>query len=205
MLATLPQRHAAKSPTLLRAVSWALSIDTEMSIENRVLTSYKHFFENDIENALIQISITIDAFSKKRYKIKKVGQRITAFLAENMETISLIGTSGFLRAPGMTFPDGDLEVIIYKSVRCSLLHEAEVANKLKFIKGHEFIILSDKFELNQNFVFGVILSIVVGDTDKILKLDKLPSFYFNNKSICIKDIHGNKQALFDLMSSAKNA
>lgn len=176
-----------------------------MSIENRIATAYKHFFDDDIENALIQLSIAVDAYAKKKYKIKKVGQRIKTLLNDNMEVISLVGTMGYLKAPSLTFPDGKLESILYESVRCSLLHEAEVSERIEFIKGNQLFVVSDKLGLNENFVLGLLISIIVDDEDKILNLREIPDITFRDKQIKIADIHGNRKALFDSMSRARSA
>ncbi len=176
-----------------------------MSIENRLLTAYKHFFEDDVENALIQVSIAIDAYSKKKYSIKRVADRIKKFLNENMEVISIFGTNGFIRSGGFKFAQGDLTTILYKSVRCSLLHEAQLADHLSFIKGSELFVFSDKLTLNQNFVLALILSIIVDDEVKSLNISKIPNFTFKDRLINIDEIHGDKNAWFKAVSNSGTA
>jgi len=168
-----------------------------MSIEDRIKTAYRHFVEGDVENALIQTSIAVDAFSKKKYPGLKVGQRIKTFLRHNTDIIAATGTHGFSNAPRMGFPDGSLESILYKSVRCCLLHEGELSESIRFVKGPAFIVISDRLELNQDFILGLILAIIVDDSSRTLNVEDIGEFTCGARRISIAKLQGNRQQFFE--------
>jgi hypothetical protein len=106
-----------------------------MSIANRVKKAEEDHAKGDYENALIQALIAVAATSKKRYPNAGDAQAFTQFLKDDFlkkiqPNISILGGGLKVLYEGKLV---DIEPILYKYVRCYLLHEAEIAPKLRIL------------------------------------------------------------------------
>ena len=111
-----------------------------MSIGNRIDEAYIKLVSNDLENSLIQLSIAIDATAKKKYNgEKKVGKRVRTFVEEYEDLITHFSMAGQLRifaGGGISYGDkGSLGDVVYKSIRCAILHEADLSQQVVFKAG----------------------------------------------------------------------
>lgn len=60
-----------------------------MSTADRVLECINKYNANELDNALIQLCITLDVTAKKEYpRVKKVGVRFKAFVKANQDIIT---------------------------------------------------------------------------------------------------------------------
>ena len=117
-----------------------------MAIRDRVKEAIDKLNLNDPINALIQVSIAIDATGKKEYPGKKTSFRCKKFLVENRGFISRVAF-GKLEVQGpMLFPVKTskgtksvrtLEEVLYHLVRCSLLHEGDLSNQVEITSRNE--------------------------------------------------------------------
>jgi hypothetical protein len=106
-----------------------------MSIAARLRKAESDLAMGDFENALIQSLIAIAAMSKLRYPNAQDGKAFKAFLKDEFlkniqPNISIIG--GYLKVQ-ISDEVLTIEDILYRHVRCHLLHEAQLSPQLCFI------------------------------------------------------------------------
>jgi hypothetical protein len=132
-----------------------------MSISDRVIECINKYNANDLDNALIQICIALDGTAKKEYpRIKKVGERFKTFVKANQDIISFFTFNSNIIID-CQFGEYTIEQLIYKVLRCGLLHEGEVPEMLKFTKPGQPITISDKqWCLPKIFIFGTLLAVI---------------------------------------------
>ena len=94
-----------------------------MGISKKLELAYKNYLNEDYEEALSQLSIAVDATAKRESYVKSGnGERYKSFLTDNIQIITYLITG--VRLNGLQLGKKSLEEILYKSVRCKLLHEA---------------------------------------------------------------------------------
>jgi len=135
-----------------------------VAISDRIEKAILDLSINDYENALVQISIAIDATGKKIKPKSKVGIRCRSFINENHSFIYHVAMGGSLKIHSegkILYGElGDLGQILYKSVRCALLHEADISKTIIFKNGFALGQRNGKFIITTNMLFGLILAIV---------------------------------------------
>lgn len=114
-----------------------------MSIGKRISEALIKLDKKDFEGALIPICIAIAATSTKEYPtLKSDNEKYKAFLCNNFDIITSAGM-GIVMKAGVSFKFTDpsirhprvnghatLDEILSHSVRCNLLHEAELDEKI---------------------------------------------------------------------------
>lgn len=134
------------------------------TISRRISTSIKNFIESDFENALIQVCIAIDATARKKGYGKKNAKRIKKFIGYNEAFIYKIATSGALILSGGSFQiqGKKMPEIIYKLIRCTLLHGDELENYVLIKEGNNQIgIEGEKIIINTGHIFALILTVIL--------------------------------------------
>jgi len=106
-----------------------------MSISARLRKAESDLATGDFENALIQSLIAVAAMSKLRYPNAQDGKAFKEFLKDEFlkklqPNISIIGGYLKMQIGGETLT---IEDVLYKHVRCHLLHEAELSPQLCFV------------------------------------------------------------------------
>jgi hypothetical protein len=132
-----------------------------MSVSDRITECAAKYGANDLDNALIQICIALDATAKKEHpKIKNVGERFKAFIKSNQDIITFFAfnTNIFIDCQ---FGEYTVEKFIYKILRCGLLHEGDVPSMLKFTQPGEATTISNRqWQLPKTFIFGTMLAVI---------------------------------------------
>lgn len=109
-----------------------------MAVSDRVQEALVKIKKHDIDNALIQLSIAIDATAKKMYPHRKNAQRIKGFLQAKRSFIWWCLLNGIPNANGefcLSFANKGyvpIEDIMYKYIRCSVLHEGKIPDNITF-------------------------------------------------------------------------
>jgi len=166
-----------------------------MSIGNRIDEAYIKLVGDDLENSLVQLSIAIDATAKKKFDgEKKVGKRIRRFIMEYEDLIIHLSMAGMVR---IITPDGvsygekeKLGDVIYKSIRCALLHEADISDKVVFRKGPTMGMDEEKFIVTDQLLWAFILIIIGDQTNLDQNLKKNHQMIFNGKSLHLNQLWG---------------
>lgn len=168
-----------------------------MTIANRVDEAFAKLRMNDLENALIQISIAVDATAKKANPPKMgVGNRCRKFISSNEDFIYYFTLSGMFRVG----PQGTVNFgknirfgeILYESVRCSLLHEGDISQKVAFTEaltlGHD---PSGKFLINKNMLLGLLFAVISDPVNQHEKLKSDIVIDYNGVPLFINQLWGN--------------
>jgi len=167
-----------------------------MSIGNRIDEAYIKVSLNDLENALIQLSIAIDATAKKKFNgEKKVGKRIRLFIDEYEDLITHFSMAGQLRIfakEGTLYGDkGSLGDVVYKSIRCALLHEADISDQVVFRNGQIQGMDNGKFIVTDQLLWGLLLILIGDQVNSKQKLKQQHKMNFNGVVLELNDLWGN--------------
>ena len=158
----LTRRPACYIPRDTQLCTYRVKVRSEflVSIADRVFESIKKYELGDLENALIQLCIAVDATSKREFPgTKKVGDRFRAFVRSNLDivTFSMFGDC----VPMFKVGEHSMEAFIYKVLRCGLLHEGELSERFKFVEIGELIAIgANKWRVPKTFLFGLTLAVV---------------------------------------------
>lgn len=140
-----------------------------MAIADRVDEALVKLEGSDLENATIQLAIAIDATGKRRDAASKSGDRSQAFIRENESFIFHMMMEGRLKIVarnGVSFGEkGDLAQVLYKTIRCALLHEADLFKVAVFQTGPVMGNQDGKFVVTNNLLCGLLLAIVADPTN----------------------------------------
>jgi len=142
-----------------------------MSIGNRIDEAIVKLISHDYENALVQISIAIDATAKKKFNNeKKVGLRIRKFINQHESIIthfSMLGSFKIECKGNVIYGDkGSIGNIAYKSIRCALLHEGDVSKNITFKEGVTMGMENNKYIVTDNMLWGLVLILVGEEVNK---------------------------------------
>ena len=167
-----------------------------MSIGNRVDEAYLKLISGDLENSLIQLSIAIDATAKKKYGNKTgVGKRVRNFISEYEDLITHLSMAGRLRLfakNGVKFGDkGSLGNVVYKSIRCSLLHEADLSDQVVFKTGPVIGMEDGKFVVTDQLLWGLLLILVGEETNTNEVMKQNHQMQFNGNNLDLNNLWGN--------------
>lgn len=160
-----------------------------MSIAAQVEEALRRLRERNYESAMIAACIALDATAKKtrsndkkkaRSSDKKdtrssneVGDRIRKFVNDNLDIITVVGLAGaILAAPGSTLrlntpgssqsstPLSELEDIIYKKLRCNLVHEASLPQNVEFTEQAFYGEKDGRFYIPVLMIYALLLAII---------------------------------------------
>lgn len=138
-----------------------------MSIQNRIRKAESDFAIGDYENSLIQVLIAVAATSKKRYPKLSDRQAFETFLANDFgPSIGIIG--GYIKI-AYRGEMHTMEHILYKFLRCNLLHEAEAPPDIVFLPPESEVFINpqgDKLRLNYSLITQLINVIKVAPENK---------------------------------------
>lgn len=145
-----------------------------MSVADRVAESLRHICEKDYESAVIAVCIALDATAREEFPHlstnKDTGKRCEEFVKANLDIITAVGFGGgILAAPGSTVclktPGksellSDLASIIYRTLRCTLIHEAKLPGGVLFTEESFYGERDGHFYIPVNMIYALLLAIV---------------------------------------------
>jgi hypothetical protein len=172
----------------------------------RIIEALEKIERNDFENALIQISIGIDIAAKNKYPSLtgsgKVGERCTKLIEEYRDFIYRFSTLGAISLAGNIkyggkFKGKTLGEILYKVIRCGLLHDGKLEHEesFVFVKGFgiggvrtsiENTKIKPGFVISNGLLLGLCLVLIENDDSYDYKeLNGFKEFVIGEKSITI--------------------
>ena len=169
----------------------------------RIIEAIEKIEKNDFENALIQISIGIDGVAKHKYPQLRTTERCIKLVDEYRDFIYRfstlgkvsIGENGNIRYAGR-FEGKTLGEIMYKVIRCGLLHEGQLPedNSLVFDIGYGIAgiriagnITEFGFLISRSLLLSLCLIIIENDNSEDYKeLDGFKEFKYEHKKIRIE-------------------
>ena len=171
-----------------------------MTIGNRIDEAIVKLSSGDMENALIQIAIAIDATAKKKYDgEKKVGKRIKTFVMAHEDYITHYQMNGRLKiitGAGIGYGDkGSLGQVVYKSLRCALLHEADISDEVVFNHGPVMGMDNGKFIVTDNLLWGLVFILIGEETNSKQRLKAAHKVQFNGTQLDLDSLWGNEKEI----------
>jgi|GEM_PF-2140951 len=169
-----------------------------MSIQDKVNTSLKYFFSGDISNSLEQCMIAADASAKKMHTTRDNKERMEKFFSEHMEIITGVGIR-MIVAKNIKFGSSQgeietLESILYKYIRCNLLHEAEISDKIIFSE-NTFACGDGKFTFPKTLPVGICFAVIACANNSSLWIRNPVGFNYLGKNINLNLLWGKKDAI----------
>jgi hypothetical protein len=169
-----------------------------VSIQDKVNNSLKHFFSGDISNSLEQCMIASDASARKMYKTLGNRERMEKFFSEYMEIITGVGIR-MIVAKGISLGSvqnetESLESILYKYIRCNLLHEAEISDKIIFSE-NTFGSVDDKFTFPKTLPVGICFAVIACPNNSSLWIRNPVGFNYLGKNINLNLLWGRKNLI----------
>jgi hypothetical protein len=172
-----------------------------------LLDGIQKWGNGDVEMAMIPISVAVDSTAKAEYpNVKRNEMRYKAFLSDNISLITFVGFGGMIRCKSSPFVGlsnyGDVETVLYKAVRCGVIHEGELASDVTF--GHGFDNSDrDCLQLPNYLACGLILAVVVSpaNTNQSLSEDLCLNLSGNlmGQSVRVNEFWGKKRELCELV------
>ena len=177
-----------------------------MAVRDRIKEAIDKLSKGDYENALIQVCIAVDATAKKEYPGKKTSHRCKKFLRKNQAFITKVGL-GLLEIHGDIFfgpsdsvdkkRDKSLEEVLYKLVRCSLLHEGKLAEEVEFTTKNIFGISREGvIILPINMIWAIILAIVGSEVNAKERLLAYSTISIGKTTIRLNELWGKKKKIY---------
>jgi hypothetical protein len=176
-----------------------------MSIESFISGSLENLNEGRCDIALALVCSCVDATATLQYPdIKQNNKKYKKFLKENMRTITTYGFPG-VSVSGIKIKcsniseikadtEGytDIENILYHIIRCSLIHQCQLDERINLVPYTHIGDFEDKFEIPNALIFGLLLSVVLAECNSRLKLDKEYILTLNKKQLNINQLWGKK-------------
>ncbi len=169
------------------------------TISKRIDTAMMHLANNDFENALIQISIAIDRTAKKKWANKGVGIRIKNFINEYETFIYQFISFGQIQLSkgGKISIQMTLDELLYKAIRCSLLHGDDIEDFINIVDTNDKIgVKNGKLIITPAYITGFMFSVIVDAKNKNEYCKSDPIFGIYGKApIKINNLWGNLVAV----------
>lgn len=165
------------------------------TIGRRINTAIDHISKKDYENALIQISITIDSTAKKKWLKDEVGSRIRKHIKAYEPLIYQFASVGGLIICGggcIVMQGKELPQIVYKLIRCALHHGDELSDKIIFKEGFNTLgVKNGKIIINTGHIYGLLFSVIVDPINCNESCESNPILFRDNQPIIINEMWGN--------------
>lgn len=174
-----------------------------MAYTDRLIEAHQKIIQGEWSNALIQICINLDMIAKKIYG-GKPGKRIKRYIRENQYALTRIALLNLEVHGDMSFQISEnrsmnFEVLIYKLVRCALLHEGELDKRIKIVKSPSIGVESDgQFILSERMIYAFFLLLVSDSQNKKIKWPETASFTAENLTYKFSEIQDNTKRLVDI-------
>ncbi len=182
-----------------------------MAIGDRVKEAIDKLNQGDPVNALIQVCIAIDSTSKKEFhgKIKRrPSLRYKAFIKKHQAFITKVAMGKLEIAGPIRFQMSESDVadyktmedILYKIVRCSLLHEGELPKQVEITNKNVLGITSEgKFLFSLNLIMALIMAVVGSEVNANQRIPDGYSVGIGNTSIDFNDLWGKRDEIHHIV------
>lgn len=178
-----------------------------MTIGARIDECMNKLSIGDAENAFIQLSIAIDGTAKRLYPGKKTSDRCKSFLRENLPFVLWSLTSGTpsqIKDLLFQFNDPDhpnqstkFEDIVYSIMRCTLLHEGEMPEKVEFVSEPYIGMLGGRMQFPTALIEALLLVVIASPANAREKVSASTSFTFGKTKVYVSEIIGNLEKTKD--------
>ena len=183
-----------------------------MAVLNNIENTIKNYASGDLQQALTNVLIAVDATSKKEYpNVAQTGARYKQFLEDNRFLIQLVSINVRMENPirfrnmhewekGKKPETLSLPEIIYLYMRCKLLHEGDLPASIEFSKAVEIKLDVDRMIFPENLVLALLLAVMVSPQHKSLSLKMEANLSLYGRQINLNEIWGKKQSILDTLN-----
>ncbi|WP_148201427.1 MULTISPECIES: hypothetical protein [Alcanivorax] len=167
------------------------------SISRRMESCIEALMEKDFEAALVHYFPALDKTAKKRRPAAKVGERIRAFLDDELEIISDIATKNIfiVNCNGVSFPEA-----IYKFGRTSIAHEGELDPRLNF-NNNSGMEIGDTWNLPPSFITGLSIAVILAPENTAERFQKDYEVAIHEERFSVNALWGQRQLIRDKMEA----
>lgn len=139
-------------------------------ISRRIEQCFTHCMEQNYEGALVNLFPALDKTAKLRYPKDGVGERIRAFLRDEMSFITAISTGSKMHQ--VMYDDLTMEQAIYKYGRTSVMHEGELDPRLKVGPEGMFSFGAEGMMIPPKYVIGLAVAVVLAPENKTERMSR---------------------------------
>ncbi len=179
-----------------------------MSIATFVDSSFALLDAGQYDSALALASAAVDATAKKLYGRRlQNNERYKRFLRDKMPIVTRYGMPGIvaggIRIKCHNIPDlktdeegyVGIEDILYHTLRCGLLHQCEIDERIEFIEETYIGDFSEKFRLPHHVVFGLLLAVISEPVNADEASESDVRLVIEGKEYAIQDLWGAQDVL----------
>lgn len=174
-----------------------------MSVGQRVQECINKIESGDAVNAFIQLAIAIDGTAKKEYPGKKTSYRCKLFLRKNLPFVLWSLTNGTpsectdikFEFSDDGYPNGytSFEDIIYKVLRCSLLHEGEMPEKVIFTNKNYIGMINGKMQFPIALIGSLLFAVIASPSNRKQSVFQSTHFVFGELKAYVNDMWGSEE------------
>lgn len=155
----------------------------------------------DAENAFIQLAIAIDGTAKLLYPGKKTSERCKKFLKDSLPFILWSLSNGTpAKTTSLSFEVSsssdsgtciEFEDLVYKVMRCSILHEGELSEKVEFVNAPYVGTLNGRVQFPLALLGSLLFAVIASPVNERQRVHESTSFIFGNTKVPVNDMLGN--------------
>ncbi len=174
-----------------------------MSIGTFVSTSLELMSEGKYDVALSLACSAVDATSAKCFPIEKSNNaRYKSFLMKNMRIVTTYGmpgmSAGGIRIKCVNIPDlntdadnmAGLEDILYHVIRCGLIHQCEIEERIEFTEQTMLGDFKGKFRIPFAIIFGLIMAVVLSKENSSETMLSPKEMIINGENVNLNSLWG---------------
>lgn len=187
-----------------------------MSVSNFISASIITSRLGKKDVALALACSAIDGTAKKLYPLeKRNNERYKNFLKSHMRIIIVFGFPGILassmRIKCRNIPDIKtdengfigIEDIIYHVIRCGLIHQCEIDDKLLLVPETSVGDFGNSFKIPENIIWGLILSAVLCEENWNERIEEKIYLSIGGKDYPVNELWGRKSSIMQLFDTPK--
>jgi hypothetical protein len=178
-----------------------------MTIGARIDECMNKLSIGDAENAFIQLSIAVDGTAKRLHPGKKTTDRCKNFLRDNLPFVLWSLTNGTpsqckdlsfqFNGPVHPSQSTKFEDLVYSIMRCALLHEGEMPEKVEFVSESYIGMLGGRMQFPIALVGSLLLAVIASPVNAREKVSSSTSFTFGKTKVYVSEFIGNLEKTRD--------
>lgn len=172
-----------------------------MTIAARIQECTVKLALGDAENAFIQLAIAIDGTAKLLYPGKKTSERCKKFLKDSLPFILWSLSNGTpAKTTSLSFEISnssqssawiEFEDLVYKVMRCSLLHDGELSKKVEFVDAPYVGTLNGKMQFPLALLGSLLFAVIASPVNERQRVADSTSFTFGKTKFPINHMLGS--------------
>ena len=176
-----------------------------MAVSDFINGAVREFAFRNYPVAMAAACIALDASAKKETPTLNVGDRCRKFIDSYLDIITVVGTGGGTcampgaklcppdpRNPGTYTPIQD---VIYESIRCCLIHEAELATHVCFTDDAFLGVRHTQLEISSRMIISMLLAVAASSVNAGIQVDESCAIILDSRKIPFNQLFGNRNAV----------